>query len=54
MLPRTLTAANAMLYTAPASYAHALSLPWGPTCPPLGCTPSILVNTSNNGDAHDA
>ena len=54
MLPITLTVADALLYIATASYVHTLSLPWGPTNPPLGCTPSILVNTSNDGDAHNA
>ena len=54
MLPRTLSSIDAMLYTASASHAHTLGLPLGPTYLPMGRNPSILVNTNNVGDAHDA
>ena len=54
MLPRTLTATDAMLCTVSASHVHALSLPQRPTCPPLGRIPSILTNTSNDKDAYNA
>ena len=54
MLPRMLTTTYAMPCNASVSHVHALSLPWGPTCPPLGCTTSISISTSNNGDIHDA
>ena len=54
MLPRTLTTTDPTPYTASASNAHALGLPQGPIYIPLGHTPSILVNTNNISDAHDA
>ena len=54
MLPRTLSSIDATLCTASASHAHALGPPLGPTYLPLGRTPSILVNTNNVGDAHNA
>ena len=54
MLPRTLSSIDAMLCTVSASHAHVLGLPMGPTYLPLGRTPSILVNTYNFKDAHDA
>ena len=54
MLPRTLSSIDAMLCTASASHVHALGPPLGPTCLPLGCTPSILASTNNVGDAHNA
>ena len=47
-------AADTMLYTLLASHVHALSLPQIPTCPPLGCNPSILINTCNDVDSHNA
>ena len=49
-----LTTTDAMPCTASASHAHALGPPQGPTYLPLGHTPSILVNTNNDRDAHDA
>ena len=54
ILPRTLSSIDATLCTASASHAHALGPPLGPTCLPLGCTPSILASTNNVGDGHDA
>ena len=54
MLPRTLSLIDAILCTASASHAHALGPPLGPTYLLLGHTPSILVNTNNVGDAHNA
>ena len=45
---------DATLCTASAFHAHALGPPLGPTCLPLGRTPSILAITNNVGDAHDA
>ena len=54
MLPKTLTAADTVLYTALISYVYALVLPRGPTYPLLGYTPSILINTSSDKDTHDA
>ena len=50
MLPKTPTAVDDMLCTTLASHAYALSIPWGLTCPLLGCNPSTLTNTSNDGD----
>ena len=43
-----------MLCTISESHAHALGPPQGPTYLPLGPTPSILVNTKNSGDTHNA
>ena len=54
ILPRTLSSIDATLCTASAFHAHALGPSLGPTCLPLGHTPSILASTSNVGDAHDA
>ena len=54
MLPRTLSPIDATLFTASPSHVHALGLPLGPTYLPMGRTPSILVNSNNVGDAHDA
>ena len=54
MLPRTLTSIDATPCTALASHAHAPGLLQGPTYPLLGHTPSTLVNTNSDGDAHDA
>ena len=54
MLPRTLSSIDATLCTASTSHAHALGPSLGPTYLPLGRTPSILVNTNNFRDAHDA
>ena len=54
MLPRKLTKADATLCTVSASHVHALILPQIPSYPPLGYTPSILINTINDGDANDA
>ena len=54
MLPKTLSSIDTTLCTASESHAHALGPPLGPTYLPLGHTPSILVNTNNVGDAHDA
>ena len=54
MLPRTLSSIDATLCTASASHAHALDPPLGPLYLPMGRTPSILVNTNNVGNAHDA
>ena len=54
MLPRTLSSIDATLCTASASHVHALGPPLGPTCLPLGHTPSILASTNNVGDVHDA
>ena len=54
MLPKILTATDSMLCTVPASYVHALNLPWGPTHPLLSYTPSISINTNSAGDIHDA
>ena len=51
MLPKTLTTTGAMPCTVSASHVHALGLPQGPTYLPLGHTPSILVDTNNDGDA---
>ena len=54
MLPRSFTLTDTTPYIASASHVYALTLPWGPTCPPLGPTSSISENTSNAGDKHDA
>ena len=54
MLPRTLSSIDATLCTVSASHVHALGPPLGPIYLLLGCTPSILVNTNNVGDAPDA
>ena len=54
MLPRKLTTADATLFTVSASHVHALVLSQVPSYPPLGYTPSILINTINDGDANDA
>ena len=54
MLIRTLTAANTMPCAVTVSNEHALSLHHGPICPHLVWSPSILINTSNSRDAHDA
>ena len=54
MVPKTLTSTDSILFTVLASHMHALGLPQGPIYLPLGCTPSILENTNNNEDAHDA
>ena len=54
MLPRTPTTTDAMPCTAPESQEYALGLPQIPIYLPLGYNPSILVNTKNYGDAHDA
>ena len=54
MLPRTLTSIDAMPCTASASHVHAPGPLQGPTYPPLGHTPSTLVNTNSDGDAHNA
>ena len=54
MFPRILTLIDATLCTASASHAHAPGALQGPTYPPLGNTLSTLVNTNNDGDAHDA
>ena len=54
MLPKTLISTEAMPCTASASHVYALGLPQGPIYLPVGYTLSILVNTNNNGDAHDA
>ena len=54
MLPRTLSKTDATPCTALAFHAHALGLPQRPIYLPLGHTPSILVDTNNDGDAHNA
>ena len=55
MLPRTLSSIDAILCTASAFYAHALGLHfWDPHIFLWASTPSILVNTDNVGDAHNA
>ena len=54
MLPRTLISIDATLCTASASHVHVPGPLQGPIYLPLGCTLSILVNTNNIGDAHDA
>ena len=54
MLPRTLISIDAMSGTASVSHVHVLGPLQGPTYLPLGHTLSILVNTKNIGDAHDA
>ena len=54
MLPRTLTSIDATPCTASASHVHAPGPLQGPTYLPLGHTLSILVNTNNVGDAHNA
>ena len=54
MLPRKLTLIYATLCTASASHAYAPGPLQGPTYPPLGHTPSTLVNTNSDGDAHNA
>ena len=54
MLPRTLISIGAMPCIVSESHVFALGLPQGPTYLPLGYTPSILVNTNNVGDAHNA
>ena len=40
--------------TASTSHVHATGPPQGPTYLPPGHTPSILVDTKRDGDAHDA
>ena len=40
--------------TALASHVHAPGPLQGPSYPLLGRTPSTLVNTNSDGDAHDA
>ena len=42
MLLKRLTTASATLCIVSASHVHAIILPWVPTYPLLGCTPSIL------------
>ena len=54
MFPRTLTATDATPCTASASHAYALGPPHGLTYLPVGHTPSILIDTNNDGDAHNA
>ena len=54
ILPRTLISTDAMLFTVLASHAHTLGPSQGPTYLPLGCNPSILVNTENDGDTYNA
>ena len=54
MLPGVLISTDSMPYTASTSHANAPGLPQGPTHLPLGHTPSILVDTKNDGDAHHA
>ena len=54
MLLMTLTTADSTLCTALESHGYALGPPQEPTYLPLGCTTSILVNTNNAGDAHNA
>ena len=54
MLPRTLIATDSMLYASSSSHMHAPGTPQGPTYLPVGSTLSILVNTNNIRDAHDA
>ena len=54
LLLKILTTTNAMPYTASKSHAHAVGPPQGLTYLPLGHTPSILLNTNNIGDAHNA
>ena len=54
MLPRTLISVDAMPCTVSASHGHAPGPPQEPTYLPLGYTLSILVNTNNVGDAHNA
>ena len=54
MLPRILISIDATPCTALASHAHTSGPPQGPTYLPLGHTPSILVNTNNVRDAHNA
>ena len=48
MLPRTLISIDATPCTASASHAHAPGPLQGPKYLPLGCTPSILVNTNSD------
>ena len=52
MLPRTLISIDATPCIASASHAHALGPLQGPTYPLLGHTPSTLVNTNSDRDAH--
>ena len=54
LLLRTFTKIDTISCTVLASNVLALNVPQGPTCPPLGCTPSLLANTSNNRGAQDA
>ena len=54
MLSRTLISIDATLCSASASHAHTPGPLQGPTYLPLGHSPSILVNTNNIGDAHNA
>ena len=54
MLPRKLITTDIMLCTMSVYYVNALSPPQGPTYLPLGYTLSILVNTENIRDAHNA
>ena len=54
MLPRMLTSIDSTPFTASASYANALGLLQGPTYTLLAHTPSTLVNTKSDRDAHDA
>ena len=54
MVPHTFTLSDITPCTMSASHLHALTLPWGPICPPLGHNLSISANTSNAGDTHNA
>ena len=54
MLPRTLISIDATPCTASESHAHASGLLQEPTYPLLGRTPSTLVDTNSDGDAHNA
>ena len=54
MLPRTLISTDATPCTASEFQAHTLDPPQGPTCLLLGHTPSILLDTKSDRDAHDA
>ena len=47
ILLMTFTITDAMLCTALISHVHAVTLTQGPTCPPLGCSPSILAISNN-------
>ena len=54
MLPRTFTITNTIPCNVSTSHEQSVTLHWGPTCSPLGHTPSISANTKNIGDAHNA